>query len=351
MKNYMNNNHQNISKNFQTLSDQRKKLVNKYHLAIDDIDFAEEMLLKRNYFDLINGIEETFPNGNKKPKNFSGFAFEDFVCLYDLNVDFRTYALRVIADFEIQLKSISSYYFNEYVQSNYPKAPVTAYLDKNFYHQPSADSNLFPEPFHEHFEEFIFFHSRREVPSKYKRFVDANDSETATVYKNIYMAKKMAEVPLLRPYKTPPLWVVIKLLDFGQLTHFIAYLIPNVQKKVKKAMGFEDFSTMEFIQALQIVQEFRNHLAHFNMINKFESTISISNDLQTKLGGDIISVYSILGILKKTVDLEPIWNVFSKLNTLISEDDSNKLSPVFDELLTNMGAKDIDSWQVLIKNN
>ena len=161
----------------------------------------------------------------------------------------------------------------------------------------------------------------------------------------------MAEVPLLRPYKTPPLWVVIKLLDFGQLTHFIAYLIPNVQKKVKKAMGFEDFSAMEFIQALQIVQEFRNHLAHFNMINKFESTISISNDLQTKLGGDRISVYSILGILKKTVDLEPIWNVFSKLNTLISEDDSNKLSPVFDELLTNMGAKDVDSWQVLIKNN
>ena len=46
-----------------TLSEQVNKLKKKYHLEIPDEDKAKKELLNKNYFDLINGLEELFPSG------------------------------------------------------------------------------------------------------------------------------------------------------------------------------------------------------------------------------------------------------------------------------------------------
>ncbi|MGY3743486.1 hypothetical protein [Leuconostoc inhae] len=72
-----------------TLSEQVNKLKQKYRLEIPDEDKAKKELLNKNYFDLINGLEELFPSGvakNGKPKSFESYSFDDFLLLYDFNI-------------------------------------------------------------------------------------------------------------------------------------------------------------------------------------------------------------------------------------------------------------------------
>lgn len=56
----------NKNKDFLTLKQQVDRLSFKYHLLIKDEAKAKEYLLYRNYFDLINGLEDLFLSQNTK---------------------------------------------------------------------------------------------------------------------------------------------------------------------------------------------------------------------------------------------------------------------------------------------
>lgn len=65
-------------KQFKSLSDQRDILMNK-HLLNQKV--IEDELLKKNYFDLVNGLEDIINTSSQNSKCFSDYTFNDLLGL------------------------------------------------------------------------------------------------------------------------------------------------------------------------------------------------------------------------------------------------------------------------------
>lgn len=343
-----------------TLSEQVNKLKKKYHLEIPDEDKAKKELLNKNYFDLINGLEELFPSGvaaDGKPKSFESYSFDDFLLLYDFNIQFRTYMLRIIADFEIKLKSVSSYYFTQAFAST--RYGALAYLDKNNYVKRAEylDCQLA-----DHFEKFFFLDNTRNVSPRFQSYVQPEQPLTEILYRNRNLRKEMIENPLLVPYQIPPLWVVVKILDFGKLYHFLAYMKDNVITNIHKEMGFENYTTYEFLSVLQMVLALRNTLAHFQMVNKFSFQKPIAPNLLSKLRTpdsrlvtDLAqlpiepSIFDITRLLNKSVEVLSLNQAFQvvEISPYLPKQEKNVLVR---NLLTSMGNGEPSDWKFLTSN-
>lgn len=340
-------------------SEQVIKLRKKYKLSGLDSDVeakrAAQVLLNKNYFDFINGLEELFPKGNDKPKSFESFSFADFEMLYEFNIQFRTFALRTIADFEIKLKSVSSYFFTEATAQQ--AQSELAYLDKSNY---LLRSNYTDTKLNTQFNNFIFFDESRLVSGQYSQYVNDSNSLTEKLYKNKFMRREMIENELLKPFSVPPLWVTIKVLDFGKLYRFVAYQKSNVLKKIRIEMGFSNYKDDEFINAIHMIQSLRNILAHFQMVNKFKLGCSVHSDLLRKLReqstiyssdfsrfSSSVSIFDILRLLKQSVDISSLQNIFLVIEKSPYLPNQPQKNILIKNLLLSMGNPDISDWKVL----
>lgn len=331
----------NYHKEFKTLSEQVKKLSRKYHLTITNTEEAKKLLLKRNYFDLINGLEELFPNGSNKPKDFSDYTFNDFIQLYDINVDLRTAGLKIIAEFEAQLKSITAYFFNEHFNAENPSDDNTlAYINPhNFYpNYSTANQNSDYDSIKNSFD---LFKNKENVPNRYAQYVDEQSQNSIMLYKNVYMAGKMNQRNLLHNFPIPPLWVTIKIFDFGELTKFIALSPSNVSTKVRKEMLFNSYTEKQFIGALFAIKNLRNHMAHIQMLNKFTNTVKYNLEQPIKvddnyIDGENLTVFHIFTLLSTSVSLKPLKPSIDLIKNLTPEISSS--------LLQAMGNKNLSEW-------
>lgn len=338
----------NKNKDFLTLKQQVDRLSFKYHLLIKDKAKAKEYLLYRNYFDLINGLEDLFlsQNTKKNSKDFSGYSLENFVTFYDINVDFRTFSLKIIAEYETKLRSLIAYYFNEslYRQANTPY-DVLAYIDGSNFICPNqvTDPDLY-----EIKNNFDLFKNKQNVPRSYNHLVDPTSPLSIRLYKNVYMANKMDKRNLFHDFDIPPFWVAIKEFDFGDLIKFISLCKNGIVKEVKSAMGFSDFTRQEFIAALFAIKNLRNHMAHAQMLNRFHNSPKYNFETNIKIVGDVrengdsISVFEIFTIISKAVKIDPLSNPLRQINKLISSE--KKLEIIAIEFLRTMGNEKINEW-------
>lgn len=337
------------NKDFLTLKQQVDRLSLKYHLFIKDEDKAKEYLLCRNYFDLINGLEDLFLNQNTKntPKNFSGYSLENFVKFYDINVDLRTFSLKIIAEFETKLRSLIAYYFNEslYRQVDTPY-DVLAYIDVHNFISPDQGTELYKIK-----KNFDLFKNKQHVPNQYNNLVDCSSSLSIRLYKNVYMANKMSKRNLFHDFDIPPFWVAIKEFDFGDLIKFLSLCQDGVVKEVKSKMGFSDFTRLEFVAALFAIKNLRNHMAHAQMLNRFHNSTTYNFETSIKIVGDVrengdsISVFEIFTLISKAVKIDPLSNPLQQLELLIDEKDLDIIAIKF---LRTMGNDKINEWFYLL---
>lgn len=339
------------NKNFLSIDDQINRLTKKHKLSpITDEDHVYEFLLKHNYFDVINGLEELFPAGSTKPKNFKGYCFEDFEQLYELNIELRSIGLKIIAEFETNVKSLTAYYFNEFVQRQDPQSNHTlSYLDEHyFFPNFQGDTNT------ENAEEILNIKNKFKLfqtvnhPNIPDRYNGLNSSEITALYRNRYMSEKMKNRSLLQNFDIPPLWVTIKVFDFGDLIKFLAVSPSTVVNSVKSKLNFSEYNREQFLAVLLSIKNFRNHMAHVQMLNKFtnkpqyefESNIKITK--HSFVGGDNISVYNLFQLLSKSVKINEFIDLIRKIshnNNILSEN-----------LLQSMGNVDLNSWEKIIDN-
>lgn len=156
----------------------------------------------------------------------------------------------------------------------------------------------------------------------------------------------------LRTYEIPPFWVIIKTLELGSTLKLMYGLKSDIIDKVVKDMGLHRSEKNILFNSIKIINDLRNHCAHFSLINRYrtKSTIRISGDLKNKLNLKTkssrntyyeIRLYDTLQVLSQFEDLKEISFLFNETfkvsGNLINSD-------LLDKLLKRMGNDVFAEW-------
>ncbi len=98
-------------KEFKTIDEQISLLTSR-GIGIKDTDKTREILLKENYYNIINGYKDLFLDD--KDKYLTGTTFEEIYALYDFDRKLRSIFLEYILKIENTIRFLIAYYFPKY---------------------------------------------------------------------------------------------------------------------------------------------------------------------------------------------------------------------------------------------
>jgi abortive infection bacteriophage resistance protein len=295
-------------KKFSTFSEQVEWLQGEKQLVITDTAYAEEKLKHIGYFPLIGGYKNLFRIPLTK-KYKPGTSFEEIVSLYEFDAELRELFFKYLLQLERHLRSLMSYYFSEmYGESQ------NAYLNINNYnHNPRTHKTA----------------SR--LIATLKRATSTNDYAYINYYRTTY--------------GNIPLWVLINVLTFGNLSKMYQVFPQSLQSKICKNFGIINRRQME--QFLSVLTKFRNVCAHGERLFTYRTMDNISdlpihkkmsipmNGIQYQYGkNDLFAVVIAFRYLIPNKDFHAFK---TKLSHLIDNVSNNLTHMDNDELLERMG--------------
>ncbi len=232
-------------KSFSTFEQQVDWLRNEKHLLIPDRQYAEDTLKHIGYFPLMGGYKHLFRIPLTK-KYKPGTSFEEIVALYEFDSELRELFFKYLLQIERHLRSLMSYYFSEkYGESQ------AAYLDINNYNNTRKN--------HATIARLIATLNRAASTRDY-------------VYIDYYRST----------YCNIPLWVLINVLTFGNLSKMYQVFPQSLQSKICKNFGIINRKQME--QFLSVLTKFRNVCAHSERLFTYRTIDNISDlPLHSKL--------------------------------------------------------------------
>ena len=232
-------------KTFSTFEQQVDWLCNEKHLLIPDRQYAEDALKHIGYFPLMGGYKHLFRIPLTK-KYKPGTSFEEIVVLYEFDTELRELFFKYLLQIERHLRSLMSYYFSEkYGESQ------TAYLDINNYNNTRKNHATIAR-----------------LIATLNRAASTRDYEYIDYYRSTY--------------GNIPLWVLINVLTFGNLSKMYQVFPQSLQSKVCKNFGIINRKQME--QFLSVLTKFRNVCAHGERLFTYRTIDNISDlPLHSKL--------------------------------------------------------------------
>ena len=305
------------TKEFKTIDEQIKRLQAR-NLKFKNIENAKKVLIKYNYFDVINGFE-TILLYDKKAKIYKNVYFEDFYDLYKFDARLKKETLALIFDFESRLKTSIAYHFSE--KHCNTKATIMNYINPSCYKKP-------PKQLYLKFKTYILF-----------KGVDKNGKTPIDKFKE--------KSPYIASFKNPPFWVTIKQLTIGNLYYLFIFLEDDVKEKVLNDFGLSLPETQFFIQTLFILKEARNQCAHLELISRFEiddnKTLNYFKDSKLKLGLTHKHVY-FLDLIKILKFYNNISHVKSLIIFFYVKMSIKGRKNIADKILGKMGRKNLKNW-------
>lgn len=223
-------------KDFKTI-DQQIDILKKKGLIIDDINKAEDILLKENYF-FLNGYRHLFMNSPTDRTFVSGATFDELYSLFLFDRYSRNILFKNLLIIENRLKSVMSYQLSKkygYREKEYLNI-------KNFTLDPEKKRRV------------------KDVIDKMKRQIRINTS------------RHNATMHYLKNYGYIPLWILVKVLSFGMVCELFSILKDEDKLDVSSVFGI----TVEYLESfLPILSNYRNLCAHEDIVfdNKTERVI------------------------------------------------------------------------------
>jgi len=211
-------------KPFLSYAQQLDKLEYEKNLIITDRTYAEAMLKRISYFALINGYKNLFRNPTTK-KYKDNTTFEEIVALYKFDESLRGLFLKYLLQIEQTMRSLLSYYFSQQHGNQQCK-----YLSPtNYDHNPKWSRDL-----------TRILATLKDIALNY------------TSYKYITYQRNA--------YGNVPLWALVKVLTFGDISKMYQCFSPNLRMKISK--DFEKVNEKELMNYLRVLTKFRNVCAH-----------------------------------------------------------------------------------------
>ncbi len=261
--------------------DEQLTILKDRGLKITDEVFFKDYILKNNYFNVINGNEDLLlvTHSVAGEKLYETATFNDFVRLHKFDKILTNSLTSILHDFETRLKASIAKNFADF----YCRTPVHTmqYTNKsNFLDVRSLG-----------LQNYTLYHDQYgKIVDCFDEFLTFKDNFLQTLIKrNDFIDTQVFSVESAE-YNTPngccqyskgsrqivvPLWVAIETFDFGTLLRFVHYLKPNVMNKVLDDFGFKSTDRELFLNSLDIIRELRNKCAHFSLINRFSTSLSI----------------------------------------------------------------------------
>lgn len=237
---------------FSTFQKQVEWLQEEKHLIISDKTYAEDILKRIGYFPLMGGYKHLFRLPLTK-KYKEGTTFEEIVALYEFDSELRELFFKYLLQIERHLRSLMSYYFCEkYGESQ------SAYLDTNNFNNTRRT-----------------YKTVTRLISTLQRAVTTTDYVYINYYRNTY--------------GNIPLWVLINVLTFGNLSKMYQVFPQSLQSKICKNFGSINQRQME--QFLSVLTKFRNVCAHGERLFTYRTMDNISDlPLHKKLSIPMIGI-------------------------------------------------------------
>ena len=216
-----------VIKDFKTISQQVEILKNK-GLIIDDIENAEMILLKENYF-FLNGYRHLFMNSASDRTFVTGSTFNELYSLFLFDRYSRNIFFKNLLIIENRLKSVISYQMSKkygYKEKDYLNL-------KNFTQDPEKRRRV------------------KDVIEKMKRQIRINTS------------RHNATMHYLKNYGYIPLWILVKVLSFGMVCELFSILKDEDKIEVASVFGI----SVEYLEDfLPILSNYRNLCAHEDIV-------------------------------------------------------------------------------------
>lgn len=214
-------------KEFKTLDEQIEILKEK-GLVINNVDNAEELLLRENYF-FINGYRHIFLKSNKDRTFIKGTTFEELYAVFQFDRSFRNILFKNLLIVENNLKSVLSYRLSKRY----------GFREKD-YLKPSNFS-----------QDIKKVRQVNDVLNKIKRQIKLNGRQHS------------ATLHYLSNYGYVPLWILVKLLSFGMINELYSILKPDDKLMIAEYYNL-DVETLGIY--LGLLSNYRNLCAHEDIV-------------------------------------------------------------------------------------
>ena len=200
-----------MEKEFKTVEEQIKILMSR-NIIIRDYNNAYSMLMKNNYYYLVNGYKNLFLDTKSEEEMYKdNTKIEEIYALYNFDKKIRIVSLKYLLLIENEVKTYLAYEFSKaYGHKNY-------LISKNFDNLSSKNSHI-------------------------QKFIDNVESEIQYQYKN---SNEMI-VHYLDKYNYIPLWVLVRILSFGKISIFYSLMKPREQNAIcrKYNLKINDFKVI-----------------------------------------------------------------------------------------------------------
>lgn len=297
------------NKPFLSYTQQLDKLEKDKNLAIVDRVYAESMLKRISYFALISGYKKLFRNPTTR-KYKDNTSFEEIVALYKFDESLRELFLKYLLQIEQTMRSLLSYYFSQKHGNQ-----QSEYLNPTNYDSSPRKTR----------DRSRLIGVLREI------------ALNSTDYN--YITHQRAS------YGNVPLWVLVKVLTFGNISKMYQCFTQDLQIKISK--NFDKTNEKELMQYLRVMTKFRNVCAHNDRLFSYTTKDDIPDTiLHSKLGitkkgtqyvngkKDLFSVVIAFRFLLQRDDFIAFKNGLRKIIDCFIAQASNV---THDELLREMG--------------
>ncbi|MBQ9298323.1 MAG: Abi family protein [Clostridia bacterium] len=303
-----------MAKQYELINEQIEGLKEK-GLQFKDEEKAKRIIFRENYYYLITGYEDVFLDLKDSTRTSEKYEedtyFEELYAIYKFDRELKNLVFDYINIIETNLKSIVGYIFSE-------KYGLKDYFLRENFREEERYNNSF---------------------NKLKTEVDEN-------LKRIFSSKNSDVKEYLNTYGYLPLFVLVKVFTFGNITTF--YSLMKIEEKQKVASGFS-ISPYSLERYLRIINVIRNICAHggilFNVklntvLTPKESTyhrkLKISKiDDNYKYG--INDFFAAIIGLKDLLTEEDFSRMYNKIKELINEVKAELDNLSYQNLLNSMG--------------
>lgn len=224
-------------KEFKTI-DEQIELLKSRGLTFENEKFAKNMLLQNNYYNIINGYKELFIKPNTKDIFLKGTTFEEIFALYKFDKSLKDIYLEYILKIENNIKSMIAYYFSENNgNDNYLK--LSNFENFNDIHSISLEKK------------------QKRIKIIQELISNINKEISKTIDTKDYMQHYMIN------YGFVPLWVVVNVLSFGQISKFFELMKQKERILISRHYNVDNNDLIQFVKLLAY---FRNLCAHDDRI-------------------------------------------------------------------------------------
>lgn len=326
---------------FKEIEDQIAGLE-KRGLKIENRSHSYDVLLRNNYYCVINGYKRPFikrdGNGNfSVPETYNKHTrFSEIHNLYKMDKELRILFLRHILQFENKMKAIISYEFSKAHPEKY------GYLHfSNYSSNPDELSDVLKNI--QKLSNKIEHHKQKKYDNAIKHYINK--------------------------HKNVPLWVLSNFLTFGELQYLFVSLEDTVKTEVARVIS-SDFkkttgsSEKVDIEELKMIMKtanlFRNVCAHDEVLYNYKMGKSLKSSLFRKyfianpsFGIDSstdncnANLFVMLSLLKIVTPNKDFKELTRKLQAIFKAQEHNFSSISFSSIMKEMGFE--SDWQNQLK--